>query len=248
MTIIGRLRSRPVVARADAARDRQNWNSAADLYREALKMAPARAGVWVQLGHVLKERGAHEEAAEAYRRAMALRPRSADIHLQMGHLQKLRGDLGAAAASYARAVALAGRGAEDAANELQRLGYSMDTDGGVGRAHRGAAFAGAGSDIETRLDALSGQISTFLEHVSTTRALAFEVARCKSALEQLKASAGGSELNPPTIDPTIAVLNAQVRSLVERVSELEASVAKSPRGHAAALSLDTTPRTAGSQA
>jgi tetratricopeptide (TPR) repeat protein len=234
MMIIGRLRSRSLVAQADAARDRRNWTTAADLYRQALAMAPARTGIWVQLGHVLKESGAREEAAEAYARALALRPRSADIHLQIGHLQKLMGNLGAAAASYGRAVALGG--GADAANELHRLGHSIDVDGSATRAERsGSAPRGQRPDIEARLDALSGQISTFLEHVSTTKALAFEVARCKAALEQLGMAVDGAGSRPAAADGAIAALNSQILSLTDRVSALEAAAGELARGSTAAI-------------
>jgi tetratricopeptide (TPR) repeat protein len=232
MTIIGRLRSRPFVAQADAARDRRDWISAADLYRQALEMAPARAGAWVQLGHVLKESGAHQEAAEAYARALALRPRSSDIHLQIGHLHKLRGNLGAAAASYARALAL-GRGANEAASELQRLGHSIDVDGSAARADRPASTSkGQRADVETRLDTLSGQITTFLEHVSTTKALAFEVARCKTTLEQLRTAVDGA--GAPAMDGQLAALTSQIVSLTDRVSVLETAMSDlAPRSAAA---------------
>jgi tetratricopeptide (TPR) repeat protein len=241
-----------LLAQADAARDRRNWASAAGLYRQALEVAPARTGAWVQLGHVLKESGAREEAAEAYARALALRPRSADIHLQIGHLQKLRGDFGAAAASYARAVALGGRGADDAASELHRLGHSIDVDGSATRAERsGAAPRAQRSDIEGRLDALSGQISTFLEHVSTTKALAFEVARCKTALEQLRAAASGSTPYATAADEKIAELSSQILSLTNRVAALEAAAGELARGATAAAdptASDAASRTTISQA
>jgi tetratricopeptide (TPR) repeat protein len=242
MTIIGRLRSRPLVAHADAARDRRDWTAAADLYRQALEIAPGRAGAWVQLGHVLKESGAREDAAEAYARALALRPRSADIHLHVGHLQKLKGDFGAAAASYARAVALRGRGASDAANELHGLGHSIEVDGSAAKTGRSGSAPRGRADIEGRLDALSDQISTFLEHVSTTKALAFEVARCKSALEQLRAAVDGSGPNPIAADGKFAELSSQILSLTDRVSALEASAGELSRGATAAV------RTAVSQA
>jgi tetratricopeptide (TPR) repeat protein len=220
MTIIGRLRSRPLTKQADAARDRRDWTSAAGLYRQALEMAPTRAGAWVQLGHVLKESGAYEEAAEAYSRARALRPRSPDVHLHLGHVNKLRGNLGAAATSYARAVAL-GHGSSEAASELQQLGHSIDVDGSersvsAPRSQRG--------DIESRLDALSGQITTFLEHVSTTKALAFEVARGKTALEQLTTEVDGVLARAPVVDGQIAGLMSQIFLLTDRVSALEAAM------------------------
>ena len=234
MTIIGRLRSRPSIKQADAARDRRDWTSAADLYRQALEMAPARAGAWLQLGHVLKESGAHQEAADAYARALALRPRSSEIHLQIGHLHKLMGDLGAAASSYARSVAL-GRGSNEAAAELQRLGHSIDVDGAAAKGGGSSpASKGQRGDVQARLDALSGQITTFLEHVSTTKALAFEVARCKASLEQLGTAVEGGVARAAAMDGQVAALTAQILSLTDRVSVLEAAAGDLSQRSAAA--------------
>ena len=64
------------------------------------------AGIWVQLGHALKESGRIEAAMTAYRRAISLESAVADTHLQLGHAYKLQGQMREAAASYAKALAL----------------------------------------------------------------------------------------------------------------------------------------------
>ncbi|MEM8826920.1 MAG: glycosyltransferase, partial [Pseudomonadota bacterium] len=75
-------------------------------YAEALDLDPSRTGIWVQMGHALKESGSLRRAEEAYRRAIALDPGAADHFLQLGHALKLRGDAGGALLAYQEAEAL----------------------------------------------------------------------------------------------------------------------------------------------
>ena len=64
------------------------------------------AGIWVQLGHALKETGRIDAALSAYHRSLALDPSNADTHLQLGHALKLQGRMSDAVASYTRALGL----------------------------------------------------------------------------------------------------------------------------------------------
>lgn len=104
----------------DSARDRGDWASAARHYRAALRRDPARADLWVQLGHALKEGGDLTGAARAYETALKRAPEVADTHLQLGHLFKVSGRSNAAATAYARAVEI-DPGLRDAVEELRAL-------------------------------------------------------------------------------------------------------------------------------
>jgi len=101
-----------VVPFADRARDIQQWEHAARLYREALDRDPRNQAIWVQYGHALKESGKLRDpdklaqAEFAYRRALALDPAIADTHLQIGHVLKLQGKSDEAQSAYLRALAL----------------------------------------------------------------------------------------------------------------------------------------------
>ncbi|HEY4472805.1 MAG TPA: tetratricopeptide repeat protein, partial [Stellaceae bacterium] len=95
-----------LISRADRAREAQQWDIAADLYRRALDRNPDRPDIWVQYGHALKESGNPVEAERAYRAAIARDPGAADPHLQLGHVLKLQGKQEEAEAAYLRAFAL----------------------------------------------------------------------------------------------------------------------------------------------
>jgi tetratricopeptide (TPR) repeat protein len=105
---------------ADRARDERQWPEAALLYREVLDLDPARAPIWVQYGHMLKESGRTDEAGKAYEKALALDGANADTHLQFGHLLKITDKRLAAIQMYARALQL-DPALQDARVELERL-------------------------------------------------------------------------------------------------------------------------------
>ena len=127
-------RTRHPIARGNAARNRKDWQGAVANYTKALEIRPELAGIWVQLGHALKESGALAEARQAYARAEKLLPQNADLNLQIGHLQKLRGNIADAADFYRRAL-LYNPANTNAARELTNLGYFSDV--GRIRAFRG---------------------------------------------------------------------------------------------------------------
>jgi Tfp pilus assembly protein PilF/MoaA/NifB/PqqE/SkfB family radical SAM enzyme len=98
----------PILVRmADTARDRRDWPRAERIYRRVLRGAPQLPGVWVQLGHMLKEQGDPIAALEAYRQAKALAPKRADTHHQIGRMLHRLGRFAQAARAYDRALALA---------------------------------------------------------------------------------------------------------------------------------------------
>ena len=106
----GLLGGKPsAVALADQARDRGQWEVAAELYRKALNRNPRNPPLWVQYGHALKESGERRDpdklaqAEGAYRRSLSLDPGTADTYLQLGHILKLQGKTEEAQAAYLRA-------------------------------------------------------------------------------------------------------------------------------------------------
>lgn len=92
--------------RADAARAARQWAHAARFYLDALQQRPARAAIWVQLGHALKEMGRMEEAELAYRRAADLDRTNRDALVPLGHVLREQERNAEAAAAYRRALAL----------------------------------------------------------------------------------------------------------------------------------------------
>src|SRR5436190_9533926 len=109
-----------VITRADRARDADQWELAASLYRVALDRNPRNPPIWIQYGHALKECGSWAEAEAAYRTAIRYRPEDADAHLQLGHVLKLQGKTAEAGAAYRRALEL-NSALTDAARELSQL-------------------------------------------------------------------------------------------------------------------------------
>jgi hypothetical protein len=188
---ISHLRSRGNISKGNDARAAGDWARAAAAYRLALEVSPDLWPIWVQYGHMLKESGDAEAASHAYNRALALEPGAADTHLQVGHLRKLQSDLDAAVASYARALELDPEMA-DAIRELLALGRADLVNRLRGNRlkasphptveQRGAIESSRIDVVDAKVDALASQIPTFLEHVSNTKALSFQVADSRVAI------------------------------------------------------------------
>lgn len=70
------------------AREHQDWQNAANAYRQALACEPHLQHLWVQLGHMEKENEAIDEATIAYEKAARLRPNDAEPLLHLGHMAK----------------------------------------------------------------------------------------------------------------------------------------------------------------
>src|SRR5438067_2175084 len=117
-----------VITRADRARDADQWELAASLYRVALARNPRNPPIWIQYGHALKECGNGAEAEGAYRSAIACQPLDADAHLQLGHVLKLQGKWAEARSAYRRALELDASLA-DATRELSQLDRSEKHSG-----------------------------------------------------------------------------------------------------------------------
>ena len=125
--------------RANDARDRRDWNTAASEYQRHLRIRPNNFSIWVQLGHALKESGQPAQALAAYGEALRIDPRNADLLLNLGHLYKIMGLPGGAEDFYRRSLAVDGN--QRAADELARL--SPGAAQGFPRPVSAAAIIGA---------------------------------------------------------------------------------------------------------
>lgn len=105
--------------KANDARDKRRWATAAEHYRRFLDHRPDDFAIWVQLGHMLAESGDWPGADQAYRTAHALKPEDADLALCRGHLARRRGDVDTAIQFYRTSFALDGN--EHAAKLLDEL-------------------------------------------------------------------------------------------------------------------------------
>jgi glycosyltransferase involved in cell wall biosynthesis len=114
---------KPLISRADRARDARDWVTAARYYRRALDQNPGNPPIWVQYGHALKESGSLSKAEDAYRKSLELDGDVADTHLQLGHALKIQGRKIEASAAYLRALAL-DPGLDHASAELKALGWT----------------------------------------------------------------------------------------------------------------------------
>lgn len=227
--VFRRRRARAFVAQANVARDRRNWKQAAELYQSALQLIPQNADIWVQLGHMQKEGGDRDSAARSYAEAIRLAPGKADTHLQVGHLQKLQGDIDAAVASYAQALTLDHQ-SRDAAEELRRLGREdrvaqilAGPKVEAPRPTRPVTETDRISEISGRLDRVASQIPAFLEHVSATKALSFELARLKSVVSDNQAAkTGGLNDRIETLEGRLDVVADQIAMFLEHTSATKA--------------------------
>ncbi len=112
-----------LVAKADLARGRRDWKTAAQGYNDALEVEPDHHPIWVQLGHAIKESGDVAGAERAYRRAIEISPDDSDAHLQLGHAIKLGGRLDEATQAYLKSLELDPKN-KHARYELANLGLS----------------------------------------------------------------------------------------------------------------------------
>ena len=94
------------IARADAARDRGEWQVAAQEYREALNEDAALDEIWVQLGHAYKEAGNLSRAIHAYQQAILHNPQDPERHVHLAHLFKNHGRFDQALDHFLQAIHL----------------------------------------------------------------------------------------------------------------------------------------------
>ena len=109
------------MAKADSARDRADWQTAAKYYQIVLNKEPNNTHVWIQLGHARREAGDMGGALTAYRRAVETEPPSSEAHLQLGNGLKLTHRREEAEKAYRRAIEIDPNNLW-ARTELNRLG------------------------------------------------------------------------------------------------------------------------------
>ncbi|MEL6922314.1 MAG: group 1 glycosyl transferase, partial [Pseudomonadota bacterium] len=101
------------IQRGDDARDRQDWGTAESHYREVLEQDDTLTGIWVQLGHMIKEQGRLKEAAEAYEAAIKSDPVDVDGYQHVAHVYKLLGKKGQAITNFTAALYLSEKAARE---------------------------------------------------------------------------------------------------------------------------------------
>ncbi|MDQ2763840.1 MAG: tetratricopeptide repeat protein, partial [Pseudomonadota bacterium] len=111
----------------DAARAQRDWARAAEQYSLHLDMHPQDDEIWIQLGHMLKEKGTLDQALAAYETALSRRPNDSDLLVNLGHVHKLMGDRGHALSLYRRSAEIDGN--RDALIEIDRMEGNGDAAG-----------------------------------------------------------------------------------------------------------------------
>ena len=103
------------------------------VFREHVRINPASADAWFNLGKALTDAGAYGDAVLAYRRAAAIDPADAAVHYNLGNTLRLAGDTTAAIEAYRTAAIY------DAGNPAvhANLGSALESAGDV----RGAVEA-----------------------------------------------------------------------------------------------------------
>ncbi len=94
------------IARADAARDRGEWQLAAQEYRKVLNQDATLDDIWVQLGHACKEADSPTRAIHAYQQAILRNPHDPERHIHLAHLFKNHGRTDLALDHFLRAIHL----------------------------------------------------------------------------------------------------------------------------------------------
>jgi radical SAM protein with 4Fe4S-binding SPASM domain len=112
--------ARFLLAKADKARDRQEWALAERNYRAALRRKPHLAAIWTQLGHTLNRQGQPDAALAAYRESERIQPDNADTLHQIGRMLNSLEQNEQALEAYERALAL-DPDMVDAATEVLRI-------------------------------------------------------------------------------------------------------------------------------
>ncbi len=112
---------------ADEARDRKQYQDAAELYDRALRSAAPNVDVLLllQCGHMHKDAGNLSEAEARYLQALGVEPKNPEVLLQLGHFYKVAGRHADAKHYYQEAL-IARPGLTDAEDELHRLGTSAE--------------------------------------------------------------------------------------------------------------------------
>ena len=88
----------------------RKWNQAVKVLNEAVKLHPANAMLWTNLGAAqlgrLETAGPQQQAKaiNAYQRALQVNPQAPNVHYHLGLIYKERGELSRASAFFQRAL------------------------------------------------------------------------------------------------------------------------------------------------
>lgn len=115
-----------LIQRGNAARDRQDWATAAAFYGSAVAADPKLRHIWIQLAHMQKEADCIQEALESYEHAYALSKNDAEPLLQIAHMLNARRNLRAAAEYFIKAIRT-DHGSTEALTELVRITQHVAT-------------------------------------------------------------------------------------------------------------------------
>lgn len=113
----------------------------------AVELRPDHAGMWSNLGNMLKMQGGLDRAEEAYRRAIELAPDLADAHCNLGVVRRSRGDKAGAVEAFERALDLDPTHVETLHNLGNLFTSTRQWDGAVDCYQRVIA---ADADLKTR--------------------------------------------------------------------------------------------------
>jgi len=146
-------------ARGEAASAAGRWDEAADLFAQALAVAPERTDLSLQRARCLVHAGRNGEAIATLTAAAAVRPDQAPLHAMLGSILRFEGQLEAAIAAHRQAIACAPALAEaytclgsalcdhgeiDAAIEAHRQAIALGADGAGAYGQLGAALLAKG--------------------------------------------------------------------------------------------------------
>jgi tetratricopeptide (TPR) repeat protein len=103
----------------------QRWREAEETLREAIRLNPSDAAVYVNLGNLLRDRDRHQEAEEAYRTALRLDGRDGRVYYDLGLLLAETNRPTEAEEALKKAVALEPKDVD----MLRTLGQQLEKNG-----------------------------------------------------------------------------------------------------------------------
>jgi tetratricopeptide (TPR) repeat protein len=199
------------------------YGAAAECYRQALGLNPARAVLHFNLGNALRSSGQASEAAESFRRCIELDPRHADARHNLGVLRKEQGARSEAEQLFRETVALA-PGMIDAhvnlGSALQSLGRDEEALECYREALRlapGYPDAAAGEiavldrlgrleEVKERVAALSEAAQSAPDVVVTIASVARQIGREAEALQNLERLVASERLAPAKLEAALFAL------------------------------------------
>jgi len=209
-------------------------DDAAQLYDEALRIAPDHAGALHRLGLIRAGQGRLDDALKLLRRAVRRTPDAADARNDLGAVLKLLGRPKAAIVAFEAAIAVApgfakahynlggtlrGLGRIEPAIAAFRAALAADPD--LVQAHHdlGAALTGAGR-VDEALPHL--ERAAALEPANATAR--FNLARLLQALDRRAAALDAFEA-VRALDPTLPELDARIGALALQLGRIETACA-----------------------